>query len=75
MSLKLPLESFRPENLNPHCFMNFRVVDEHGRVMGQSRNLSELRARFHGQIAAAFKAAQLLAELPVEASAARGGAW
>ena len=73
VSLKLPLESFRPENLNPHCFMNFRVVDEHGRVMGQSRNLSELRARFHGQIAAAFKAAQLLAELPVEASAARGG--
>ncbi len=57
VSLKLPLESFRPENLNPHCFMNFRVLDEHGRVLAQSRNLAELRARFHGQIAAAFQAA------------------
>ena len=72
VSLKLPMESFRPENLNPHCFMNFRVVDEHGRVMGQSRNLSELRARFHGQIAAAFKAAQLVADAPaVEPTASR----
>ena len=43
MSLKLPMESFRPENLNPHCFMNFRVQDEHGRILGQSRNLAELR--------------------------------
>lgn len=57
VSLKLPMESFRPENLNPHCFMNFRVQDEHGRVLAQSRNLAELRARFHGQIAAAFQAA------------------
>ncbi len=43
--LKLPMESFRPENLNPHCFMNFRVQDEHGRILGQSRNLAELRTQ------------------------------
>ncbi|MCB1887304.1 MAG: ATP-dependent RNA helicase HrpA [Rhodocyclaceae bacterium] len=66
VSLKLPIESFRPENLNPHCFMNFRVIDEHGRTLGQSRNLSELRARFHGSIAAAFEKAQIRPEaLPV----------
>jgi ATP-dependent helicase HrpA len=57
--LKLPLESFRPENLFPHCFMNFRVIDEHGRVLGQSRQLSELRARFKDRVAARFEAAPL----------------
>ena len=59
VQLKLPLESFRPENLKPHCFMNFRVIDEHGRVMGQSRNLMELRARFREQVAARFSAAKI----------------
>ncbi|MCL2160523.1 MAG: ATP-dependent RNA helicase HrpA [Betaproteobacteria bacterium] len=54
--LKLPLESFRPENLPPHSFMNFRVIDEHGRVLGQSRQLSELRARFRDRVAARFEA-------------------
>jgi ATP-dependent helicase HrpA len=62
VSLKLAMESFRLENLNPHCFMNFRVQDEHGRVLAQSRNLAELRARFHGQIAAAFQAAGVSTE-------------
>ena len=57
VSLKLPLESFRPENLPPHCFMNFRVVDEHGRVLGMSRQLTELRARLKGQVAEKFAAA------------------
>ena len=70
VSLKLPMESFRPENLNPHCFMNFRVLDPHGRVLAQSRNLAELRGRFHGQIAAAFEAAQVKpADLPVAGEA------
>ncbi len=62
VSLKLPVESFRSENLHAHCFMNFRVIDEHGRVLGQSRNLSELRARFHGSIAAAFEQARIKPE-------------
>ncbi|GHT94647.1 ATP-dependent helicase [Betaproteobacteria bacterium] len=55
--LKLPLESFRPENLPPHCFMNFRVIDEHGRGLGQSRQLGQLRARLKEQVAAKFEAA------------------
>ena len=59
VQLKLPLESFRPENLKPHFFMNFRVIDEHGRVMGQSRNLMELRARFREQVAARFSTAKI----------------
>ncbi|MCB1909765.1 MAG: ATP-dependent RNA helicase HrpA [Rhodocyclaceae bacterium] len=59
VGLSLPTESFRPENLKPHCFMNFRVIDGHGRVLGQSRNLAELRARFHGSVAAAFRDARI----------------
>ncbi|WP_418647407.1 ATP-dependent RNA helicase HrpA [Thauera butanivorans] len=76
VQLKLPLESFRPENLKPHCFMNFRVVDEHGRVMGQSRNLMELRARFRDQVAARFSAARIggaMAEALSGAGMAGGG--
>ncbi|MBP8216411.1 MAG: ATP-dependent RNA helicase HrpA [Thauera sp.] len=59
VQLKLPLESFRAENLKAHAFMNFRVIDEHGRVMGQSRDLMELRARFRDQVAARFSAASV----------------
>ncbi|THF60586.1 ATP-dependent RNA helicase HrpA [Pseudothauera nasutitermitis] len=59
VSLKLPLESFRAENLHLHCFMNFRVIDEHGRVLGQSRDLAELRARYREQIANRFRAARI----------------
>ncbi|MDR1423125.1 MAG: ATP-dependent RNA helicase HrpA [Azoarcus sp.] len=59
VSLKLPLESFRLENLPPHCFMNFRVLDEHGRMLGVSRQLSELRARLKEQVAEKFAAAVL----------------
>ncbi|MDR1463077.1 MAG: ATP-dependent RNA helicase HrpA, partial [Azoarcus sp.] len=57
--LKLPLESFRPENLPPHCFMNFRVIDEHGRLLGQSRQLSELRSKLKEQVAARFETAAI----------------
>jgi ATP-dependent helicase HrpA len=66
VQLKLPLESFRPENLNPHCFMNFRVIDPHGHVMAQSRNLADLRGRFQKQVAAAFEAALASAEVALE---------
>jgi ATP-dependent helicase HrpA len=73
VQLKLPLESFRPENLKPHCFMNFRVIDEHGRVMGQSRNLMELRARFREQVAARFSAAKIGGALAGALSGAGAG--
>lgn len=59
VSLKLDMASFRAENLNPHCFMNFRVIDQHGRVMDQSRDLAELRLKLKDSAAAAFRAAQI----------------
>ena len=59
VSYKLDMASFRTENLHPHCFMNFRVIDEHGRVLEQSRDLAELRLHLREMAAAAFRAAQI----------------
>ncbi|MGB0129556.1 MAG: ATP-dependent RNA helicase HrpA, partial [Rhodocyclaceae bacterium] len=58
VQLKLALESFRGENLPAHLLMNFRVVDEHGGVLGQSRNLAELRGRYAQQVEARFAKAE-----------------
>ncbi|KXS33571.1 MAG: ATP-dependent helicase HrpA [Candidatus Gallionella acididurans] len=45
--IDVPLDAFRPEQLPPHLLMNFRIVDEHGRQLGMSRNFAQL----HGELA------------------------
>ncbi|MCP2084848.1 UNVERIFIED_ORG: ATP-dependent helicase HrpA [Paraburkholderia sediminicola] len=40
---------FKLETLTPHLFMNFKVVDEHGRQLAMGRNMSQLRAELGGQ--------------------------
>lgn len=45
--LDVPLDAFRTEQLPPHLQMNFRVLDEHGRQLGMSRNFAQL----HGELA------------------------
>ncbi len=52
--------------LTPHFFMNFRVVDEHGRVLGFGRNLGALKAEWGKQARGAFQA---LANLKLEQGA------
>ncbi|HSN80820.1 MAG TPA: DUF3418 domain-containing protein, partial [Rhodoferax sp.] len=42
--------------LAPHFFMNFRVVDEHGRQLGHGRNLGALKAELGAQARGAFQA-------------------
>ncbi len=37
---------FKLETLPAHMFMNFRVVDEHGRMLAASRNLAQLKAEY-----------------------------
>ncbi len=44
------------EMLAPHLLMNFRVVDEHGRQLGQGRHLAALKAELGGQARSAFQA-------------------
>ncbi len=46
----------KADMLSPHFFMNFRVVDEHGRQMGQGRSLSALKAELGAQARGAFQA-------------------
>jgi ATP-dependent helicase HrpA len=47
---------FKLEQVPPHLFMNFRVVDEHGRQLGMGRNLPGLKAELGGQARSAFQA-------------------
>jgi ATP-dependent helicase HrpA len=42
--------------LSPHLFMNFRVVDEHGRQLGHGRNLGALKAEWGAKARGAFQA-------------------
>ena len=43
LNVDVPLDAFRLETIGAHLFMNFRVVDEHGRQLGMGRNLVELK--------------------------------
>ncbi len=53
---------FKLDMLAVHQFMNLRVVDEHGRQLAQSRNLSALKAELGQKARGAFQA---LAQLQV----------
>ena len=44
--LDVPLDAFRLEQLPQHLLMNFRVLDEHGRQLGMSRNFAQLHGEF-----------------------------
>ncbi len=46
---------FKPETLAPHLFMNFKVVDEHGRMLSGGRNLDQLKAEHGKQAQASFQ--------------------
>jgi ATP-dependent helicase HrpA len=54
--LAVQRNDFKLEQLPPHLFMNFRVVDEHGRQLGTGRNLSSLKAELGTQARTAFQA-------------------
>ncbi|HYD59260.1 MAG TPA: ATP-dependent RNA helicase HrpA [Noviherbaspirillum sp.] len=58
---------FKLETLPAHHFMNFKVVDEHGRQLEMGRNLSSLRVEFGGQAREQFqKLAEKTAIAPAE---------
>ncbi|MBV8471395.1 MAG: ATP-dependent RNA helicase HrpA [Burkholderiaceae bacterium] len=47
---------FKLEQVPAHLFMNFRVMDEHGRQLGMGRNLAALKAELGSQARSAFQA-------------------
>lgn len=46
---------FKLETLPAHHFMNFKIVDEHGRQLEMGRNLAGLQAEFGGQARESFQ--------------------
>lgn len=65
-SLDVKRADFKLDMLSPHLFMNFRITDEHGRQLGQGRNLGALKAEWGAKARGAFQA---LASLKVADSA------
>ena len=54
--LDVKRNDFKLEQVPPHLFMNFLVVDEHGRQLGIGRNLAALKAELGAQARTAFQA-------------------
>ena len=69
-SLDVKRTDFKLDMLSAHLFMNFRIVDEHGRQLGMGRNLGALKAELGSQARGAFQA---LAGLRVVAGAGEPG--
>ncbi len=65
-SLDVKRADFKLDMVPAHLFMNFRVVDEHGRQLGTGRNLGALKAELGAQARGAFQA---LAGLKVASNA------
>jgi len=65
-SLDVKRADFKLDMLAPHLFMNFRVVHEDGRQLGQGRNLGALKAEWGAKARGAFQA---LATLKIAGSA------
>ncbi len=55
-SLDIVRADIKADMLPPHMFMNFRVVDEHGRQLGTGRNIGALKAELGSQARGAFQA-------------------
>ncbi|HTI19315.1 MAG TPA: ATP-dependent RNA helicase HrpA [Trinickia sp.] len=51
----LKTTDFKLETLPTHLFMNFKVVDEHGRQLAMGRNLAQLRAELGGDAQRQFQ--------------------
>jgi len=70
-TLSVLTTDFKSETLPAHHFMNFKVIDEHGRQLDMGRNLATLQAEFGGQARQSF---QKLAEVSAPAAPAPGKA-
>jgi len=66
-SIDVVRADIKADMLSAHFFMNFRVVDEHGRQLGTGRNLGALKAELGAKARGAF---QVLAGLKMAKDAA-----
>jgi len=61
---------FKLETLPAHLFMNFKVIDEHGRQLAMGRNLAQLRAELGGDAQRQFQKLAASAALTAGSGAA-----
>ncbi len=71
-SLDIKRADMKLDMLPAHLFMNFRVMDEHGRQLGTGRNLGALKAELGSQARGAFQALAGLKNLSVAADRPAG---
>jgi ATP-dependent helicase HrpA len=73
-SLDVKRTDFKLDMVPAHLFMNFRVVDEHGRQLGMGRNLGALKSELGAKARGAFQAlAGLKVVSPSPSGGGRGG--
>jgi ATP-dependent helicase HrpA len=65
---------FKLETLPAHLFMNFKVVDEHGRQLDTGRNLASLQAELGGQARQSFQKMAEAAPSPAPVAAGKRAA-
>ncbi len=53
--VRVQATDFKLETLPQHLFMNFKVIDEHGRMLSGGRSLDQLRAEHGRQAQASFQ--------------------
>jgi ATP-dependent helicase HrpA len=54
VNVPVKFDDFKLDMLPAHCFMNYQVVDEHGRMLDVSRSLATLKAQLGAQAQAQF---------------------
>lgn len=57
------LSDFRIETLPPHHFMNFKLIDEHGRQLDMQRSLSALKAEWGRKAQESFKSSDVVEQI------------
>ncbi|MFN7507276.1 MAG: DUF3418 domain-containing protein, partial [Limnobacter sp.] len=64
------LSDFRIESLPPHHFMNFKLVDEHGRQLDMQRSLSSLKAEWGRKAQESFKSSDVVEQVRAQVGGA-----
>ncbi len=63
VNVAVQFEDFKPDLLPAHCYMNYQVLDEYGRMLDLGRSLASLKAALGTQAQAQFMQAARVATL------------
>ncbi len=69
VAVPVKFDDFKLDMLPAHCFMNYQVVDEHGRMLDVSRSLATLKAQLGAQAQAQFVQAARQSNLSTKTAA------